>query len=333
MTTQIQLATMDSLTFDRSTKSMLTTPLHSGSLFSPSINFDTSGYTSTFGRIQLKNELEEVRKSIIEYTYHHTINCVLHRANCKPTPHCRSKCSQHHTSKSTCHQISEAHPESRHYSWVEIMAPAPTHMHPTDMRPLITKYKHHASHADYGAPFELVHSVECGPFSTPTSAGHCYYILFIDHYTCYAILWVLPDKQLKACTSAYHTDIRGKEKDLSYILVLLPSHFHHHTSKHIHYHTPPRNTHTTEPTTTFTCHRMHKEHIHYQTSIPRTFWAYNQDTTSLSNCESNTQSTRCWSITYKSAAYDYLNAMLSNIRNGSAPLFSPTFDSPHQLPN
>ena len=92
-------------------------------------------------------------------------------------------------------------------------------------------------------PCELLHSNMWGPFSTPTSAGHCYYILFIDDYTCYTILSVLLDEQFKACTSAYHTDIRGKEKDLRYILAQLPSYTNHHTSKHIHYHTPLRNTH------------------------------------------------------------------------------------------
>jgi hypothetical protein len=45
----------------------------------------------------------------------------------------------------------QSHPESRHYSWVMIMALAPTHMHSTNIRPLITKYKHHGSHADYRA--------------------------------------------------------------------------------------------------------------------------------------------------------------------------------------
>jgi len=45
----------------------------------------------------------------------------------------------------------QSHPESRHYSWVMMMALAPTHMHPTDIRPLITKYKHHGSDAEYRA--------------------------------------------------------------------------------------------------------------------------------------------------------------------------------------
>jgi len=51
-------------------------------------------------------------------------------------------------------------------------------------------------------PFELVHSDVCVPFSTLTSAGHCYYILFIHNYTCYTSVWVLPDKKSKTCTSA-----------------------------------------------------------------------------------------------------------------------------------
>jgi len=51
--------------------------------------------------------------------------------------------------------------------------------------------------------FELVHSDVCGPFSTPTSAGDCYYIPFINDYTHYTYVWVLPDKKSKTCTSAY----------------------------------------------------------------------------------------------------------------------------------
>jgi len=54
-------------------------------------------------------------------------------------------------------------------------------------------------------PFELIHSDMCGLFSTPTSAGHRYYILFIDDYTRYTSVWVLPDKKSKPCTSAYQS--------------------------------------------------------------------------------------------------------------------------------
>ena len=52
-------------------------------------------------------------------------------------------------------------------------------------------------------PSELVHSDVCGLCSTPTSAGYRYYILFIDDYTRYTSVWVLPDKKSKTCTSAY----------------------------------------------------------------------------------------------------------------------------------
>ena len=51
-------------------------------------------------------------------------------------------------------------------------------------------------------PFELVHSAVFGPLSTPTTAGHCYYILFIDDYTIYTSVWVLPDMKSNTCTSA-----------------------------------------------------------------------------------------------------------------------------------
>jgi hypothetical protein len=39
----------------------------------------------------------------------------------------------------------------------------------------------------------------------PTSTGHPYYILFIDDYTRYTSVWVLPDKKSKTCTSAYQS--------------------------------------------------------------------------------------------------------------------------------
>jgi len=54
-------------------------------------------------------------------------------------------------------------------------------------------------------PFELIHVDVCGPFSTPTSASHRYYILFIDDYSRYNSVWVLPEKKSKTCTSAYQS--------------------------------------------------------------------------------------------------------------------------------
>jgi len=37
----------------------------------------------------------------------------------------------------------------------------------------------------------------------PTSAGHRYYILFIDDYARYTSVWLLPNKKSKTGTSAY----------------------------------------------------------------------------------------------------------------------------------
>jgi hypothetical protein len=54
-------------------------------------------------------------------------------------------------------------------------------------------------------PFELIHSDVCGPFSTPTCAGHRYYILFTNDYTQYTSGWVLPDQKSKTSTSAYQS--------------------------------------------------------------------------------------------------------------------------------
>jgi len=54
-------------------------------------------------------------------------------------------------------------------------------------------------------PFELVHSDVCGPFSTPTFGDNRYYILFIDDYTRYTSVWLLPNKKAVTCTSAYQS--------------------------------------------------------------------------------------------------------------------------------
>jgi len=54
-------------------------------------------------------------------------------------------------------------------------------------------------------PLELVHSDVCGPFSTPTLGDNRYYILFIDDYTRYTSVWLLPIKKAKTCTSTYQS--------------------------------------------------------------------------------------------------------------------------------
>ena len=54
-------------------------------------------------------------------------------------------------------------------------------------------------------PFELVHSDACGPFSTLTLGYNQYYILFIDNYTRYISVWLLPNKTGVTCTSAYQS--------------------------------------------------------------------------------------------------------------------------------
>ena len=54
-------------------------------------------------------------------------------------------------------------------------------------------------------PFQLVHSDVCGPFSTLTFGDNRYYILFIDDYTRYTSVWLLPNKKAETCTSAYQS--------------------------------------------------------------------------------------------------------------------------------
>jgi len=54
-------------------------------------------------------------------------------------------------------------------------------------------------------PFELVHSDVCGTCSTPTFIDNRNYILFIDDYTRYTSIWLLPNEKAETCTSAYQS--------------------------------------------------------------------------------------------------------------------------------
>jgi hypothetical protein len=54
-------------------------------------------------------------------------------------------------------------------------------------------------------PLELVHSDVRSSFSTPTLGDTQYYILFIDDYTRYTSVWLLPNNQSMTCTSAYQS--------------------------------------------------------------------------------------------------------------------------------
>jgi hypothetical protein len=108
-------------------------------------------------------------------------------------------------------------PESR--LWHRRLA----HMNPTVMKSLIGGYTHddsmcivciQAKHKQKfirvpvkrtTKPFELVHSDVCGPFSTLTFGDNRYYILFIDDYTRYTSVWLLPNKKAETCTSAYQS--------------------------------------------------------------------------------------------------------------------------------
>jgi len=108
-------------------------------------------------------------------------------------------------------------PESR--IWHRRLA----HMNPIAMMSLIDGYTHNdsmcticiqAKHKQRfirvpvkhtTKPFELVHSDVCGPFSTLTFGDNRYNILFIDNYTRYTSVWLLPNKKAETCTSAYQS--------------------------------------------------------------------------------------------------------------------------------
>jgi len=96
-------------------------------------------------------------------------------------------------------------------------------MNPTTMKSLVSGYTHddtmctvciQAKHKErfIKVPvkrtvkrFELLHSDVCGRFSTPTFGHNRYYILFIDDYTRYTSVWLLPNKKAETCTSAYQS--------------------------------------------------------------------------------------------------------------------------------
>jgi len=95
------------------------------------------------------------------------------------------------------------------------------HMHPTSVQSLIPEYMNYdrmctmciqPKHTQKfiwvkvqrtALPFALVHSDVCGPFSTSTFGGNKRFILFIDDYTPFTFVWILPDKKSETCTATY----------------------------------------------------------------------------------------------------------------------------------
>jgi len=64
------------------------------------------------------------------------------------------------------------------------------------------------------APFELVHSDTWGPFFARTKGGHLHYIIFVDDYTRWTTVYLLPDKKKETCIAVYQyyqakVDARG----------------------------------------------------------------------------------------------------------------------------
>ena len=54
-------------------------------------------------------------------------------------------------------------------------------------------------------PFELVHSDICGPFATPSISGGHYFMVFVDDYSRWTDMWLLPNKKAETCTAAYQS--------------------------------------------------------------------------------------------------------------------------------
>jgi len=183
-----------------------------GSMISIHISSNCTHFNKYVYEVHFKKEKEEERKSIIECTYHRTINHALHRDYHKLTAHHLSECSQHRTSMSTCHRISKAHSDASHN--LRITPVASLSSPHSSYCPIISHWWKiiNVKIKRTTKQLELVHSDVCGPFSTPNSASHRYYILFIDDYTRYTFVWILQDKKSTTCTSAYHIDIKRKRE-------------------------------------------------------------------------------------------------------------------------
>jgi len=54
-------------------------------------------------------------------------------------------------------------------------------------------------------PFELVHSDTCGPFNTKSHGGGLDFIVFIDDYTRHTAVYILLDKCVESCISAFQS--------------------------------------------------------------------------------------------------------------------------------
>ena len=97
------------------------------------------------------------------------------------------------------------------------------HLHPAAMRSLIDGFTHEDTQCDVcvqakhkqkfirtmvkrtTTPYELVHSDVCGPFATPTHKGYKYFILYIDDYSRYSDIYLLPNTLATTCMSAYNS--------------------------------------------------------------------------------------------------------------------------------
>jgi hypothetical protein len=95
------------------------------------------------------------------------------------------------------------------------------HMHPTSVRSLISEYTNDDSMCTVciqtkhkqkfirvrvkhtSRPFEMVHSDVRGPFCTPTFGGNKHFIIFVDDYTRFTFVRMLPVTKSEACTTAY----------------------------------------------------------------------------------------------------------------------------------
>src|SRR5436853_5256762 len=106
------------------------------------------------------------------------------------------------------------------------------HLHPAAMRSLIDGLIHEDTQCDVcvqakhkqksirtmvkrtTTPYEFVHSDVCGPFATPTHKGYKYFILYIDDYSRYSDIYLLPNTLATTCMAAYNSfqarvEVRG----------------------------------------------------------------------------------------------------------------------------
>ena len=193
--------------------------------------FDTAGYTSTFGKrvceISSGDHTISGRKCGNLYMVEAERNATAYTSELHAET--KSQAEPPSTSPDRAHSEGKRRRKKRKRSIVTATSrpgpkPGPktasesklwhrrlAHLYPAAMRSLIDGFTHEDTQCDVcvqakhrqkftrtmvkrtTTPYELVHSDVCGPFASPTHKGYKYFILYIDDYSRYSDVYLLPN--------------------------------------------------------------------------------------------------------------------------------------------